>query len=489
MSAPQGFGSGGGLSPTTFLGTYSGSNPSSPANGYWWYRVDLGQIWANVNGSIIPIQSTGAVAIISSNTAIANTDVFNDIIVLPNVTLTIYGNIVFHGNVTILNGATLLSSNPNASSTASQTNNYSFLGNFYLNGTYEIAQYNTDNINSNLTIAMVLASAGANPTISGSGTLNIPSTVTITLNINLTYLGSPSLSGSGTLSIGSGYTLTINTNITWTFNLSGSGSISISSGYTLTIGANITVSNITIAGSGTLNVSSGYTLTVSANITLSISTISGSGTLSVSSGYTLTQGASITLSVSTVNIAGTWANAGYGITIPSGSTVTITITGSFTTASTPGTITVDGTCYWFGAMSPGTTGLPSFPLSIAGSGILVGSPSNSSSGGNSISLSSSTLSANGTSGGATGTGIAPYYKISSLSGSAIGKYALGNYNATATTYVTYVLIYIGTANTSFSINSSLIFTNGSEDIYGDGFSAYNSSGSAGTITITGTLYV
>jgi hypothetical protein len=51
MSAPpQGFGSGGGgLSPATFLGTYSGSNPSAPANGYWWYRIDLGEIWANMN--------------------------------------------------------------------------------------------------------------------------------------------------------------------------------------------------------------------------------------------------------------------------------------------------------------------------------------------------------------------------------------------------------------------------------------------------------
>jgi len=465
MSAPpQGSGgSGGGLSPTTFLGTYSGSNPSSPANGYWWYRIDLGEIWANINGTIIPIQNTGSVTIISSNTTIANTDIYNDIIVTNNATLTIYGNVIFHGNVIIENGSTLLSSNPNASSSAPQTNNYSFLGNFYLNGTYEIAQYNTDNINNNLTIATVLASAGANPTISGLGTLNIPSTVTITLNINLTYSGSPSFSGSGTLSIGSGYTLTISTNVTWTLGL---------------------------AGSGTLSVGSGYTLTISANITISIPNILGSGTLSVSSGYTLTQGASITLSLPIINIAGTWANSGYNITIPSNVTVTVTVTGSLTTASTAGTLTVDGTCYWFGAINTGNnTTLPSFPLSLTGSGIFVGAPSNSSSGGSSISLSSTSISANGTSGSTTSSGIVPYYVLSSVEGSAVGKYGIGHYNSTSNIYATYVLIHIGTANTTFSINSSLIFASNGADNSGKTFEAYNAQASAGTITITGTLYV
>ena len=607
MSAPpQGFGgSGGGLSPSTFLGTYSGSNPSNPANGYWWYRADTGQIWANINGSIMPIQSTGSVTIIGSNTTIANTDVFNDIIVLPNATLTIYGNIIFHGNVTILNGATLLSSNPNASSSSPATNDYLFLGNFYLNGTYEIAQYNTDNINS-ITLTTINSESGANPTISGSGTLNIGSNITLTisenitvtvstisgsgtlvfssgytvtipsgytvtfninstmnasisgsgtlnigsgytlaLNINYTVTSSSvQFSGSGTLTIGSGYTLTINNNITWTLNLAGSGTLSVGSGYTLTVSANISVSIPTISGSGTLSVSSGYTLTVNANVTWtlstlsgagtltinsgytltisanvtisistvsgagtlsvasgytltvsanstwSISTISGAGTLSVISGYTLTQGGAITISIASISIAGTWANAGYGITIPSGATVTVTVTGSFTTASTAGTLTVNGTCYWFGAMNTGNNStLPSFPLNLAGSGILVGAPSNSSSGGNSISLNNTSISANGTSGSTTSTGIVPYYKISSLSGSATGKYGIGHFNATSIIYVTYVLIYIGTANTTFNINSSLIFASNGADNSGKSFEAYNAQASAGTITITGTLYV
>ena len=99
------------------------------------------------------------------------------------------------------------------------------------------------------------------------------------------------------------------------------------------------------------------------------------------------------------------------------------------------------------------------------------------------------MSPNGGAGNGTGTGIAPYYKISSLSGSAVGKYEIGYYNGSNATYTTYVIIYIGTANTSFSINSNLIFASNSADTSGDSFNAFNSSGSAGTITITGTLYV
>jgi hypothetical protein len=464
MSAPQGSGSSGGLSPSTFLGTYSGSNPSNPANGYWWYRVDLGQIWGNINGTIMPLQNTGSVTIISSNTTIANTDVYNDVIVTNNATLTIYGNVTFHGNVIIENGSTLLSSNPNASNSSPATNNYQFLGNFYLNGTYEIAEYNIDNILNSITLTTINSSGGANPTISGSGTLNIGSnTLTISENITVTI---PTISGSGTLSILSGYTLTIN--------------------------ANTTLSIPTLTGSGTLSVSSGYTLTVSVNITLSISTISGSGTLSVSSGYTLTQGASITLSVSTVNIAGTWANAGYGITIPSGSTVTVTVTGSFTTGSSAGTLTVDGTCYWFGTISAasGSSASISFPLNFAGTGIFVSAPSNSTNGtANALSLSSASLSAGGhSSNSATTSGKYEYYTISSLEGSAVGKYYLGLYDSTVSTYAVWLLVYIGTANTSYSINSNLIFSRGSAEASGDTGYAYNSSSSAGSITITGTFY-
>ncbi len=485
MSAPpQGFGTGGGLSPTTFLGTYSGSNPSNPANGYWWYRVDTGQIWMNVNGTIMPVQGTGAVTIISSNTTIANTDVYNDIIVTNGATLTIYGTVVFHGNVIIENGATLLSSNPSASSSSPATNTYSFLGNFYLNGTYTIAQYNTDVINNSITINTITSAGGASPTISGSGTLNIPSGVTLTLNANATLSG---LSGAGTISISSGYTLTLNTNYTITsssLQFTGSGTLSIGSGYTLTISNNVTWA-FSVTGSGTLSVASGYTLTVSANSTWSIANISGSGTLSVASGYRLTQGANMTISIANITVAGTWANAGYGITIPSDATVSWTTTGSLTTASTAGTLTINGTLYYkgisIGYNASSDPGPPSFPLNLAGSGIgMFSTTSTPGSGGNTITLNNTSIAA-GSNDGSASASTAFHITLTAISGSAVGKYGIIQYSSY---YYQVALIYIGTANTTYNVNFSAASNwEGSGTTY-----VRNSSASAGTITLTGTAY-
>jgi len=523
MSAPpQGIGGISGITPSTYVGTFTGSNPSNTTNGQWWYRIDLGQIWMNVNGNATPVQGTGGITVIMSDTTYANTDIFGTVLVTNNATLTIYGNVSFHGDLIIEGGTTLQSSNPNATSSATQTNNYYFYGRFFLNGTYSIAQYNTDNIQTpiNIITTEMIANTTINPTLSGSGTLSIPSNITLTISANITVLisnisGSGTLSvssgytltfntnftltssnvqfsGSGTLSIGSSYTLTISNNITWTLNLAGSGALSVGSGYTLTIDANSTWNISTISGSGTISITSGYTLTINNNVTWSLSTISGSGTLSVSSGYTLTQGASITISLPTINIAGTWANAGYGITIPSAVTVTVTVTGSLTTSSTAGTLTVDGTCYWFGTMSYSNSisGLPSFPLTFSGTGIFIGAPSGSGNGGNASSLSSVALSTGSSSTGPfTGSGIYPYYIISSLEGPAVGKYAIGIDDSTKNIGNIYILIYIGTANTSFNINSNLKFVSNSADISGDSMYAFNSSNSAGTITITGTLYV
>jgi hypothetical protein len=336
----------------------------------------------NVNGAIMPIQGTGAVTIISSNTTIANTDVYNDIIVAKGATLTIYGAVTFHGNVIIENGGTLLSSNPNASSSSPATNNYRFLGNFYLNGTYEIAQYNTDNIVNSITINTITSAGGASPTISGSGTLNIPS------------------------------------------------------------------------------------------------------------GVTLTQGVAITISVSTVSVAGTWANAGYGITIPSGATVSWTTKGSLTTASTPGTLTINGTLYYYGiSLTTGSSsdpGVPSFTLSLAGTGIGLFTSNNTSTGGNSMSLSNASISAgsnSSTSFYASG-GVLARITLTSISGSAVGKYGLETSNGSSAFYQV-MLVYIGTANTTYSVNFTGVATASYSSVV---IYARNASGSAGTITITGTVY-
>jgi hypothetical protein len=380
--------------------------------------------------------------------------------------------------------------------------------------------------------------------LSGSGTVNLGSGYTLTLNTNYTITSSSlQFTGSGTLAIGSGYTLTININITWTLSLSGSGTLSVPSGYTLTLGANITwsmptfptvpinlngytftlaanytitsqpanfsgsgalsvasgytltiLNNLTwalnLAGAGTLSVPSGYTLTVSANATWSIANISGAGTLSVPSGYRLTQGAAMTISIPTITVAGTWANNGYGITIPSGATVSWKTTGSLTTASPAGTLTINGTLYYYGialTWGSGDPGLPSFPLTLAGSGIGLFTTNTSSNGGNTIFLNAVTLSAGTNSSNTTTSSIVyPSAVLTSLSGSAVGKYQLEVYNS-YDGYFPVALVYIGTANNNYSVNFTGVCSSGeshaSYNIY-----ARNGAASAGSITVTGTFY-
>jgi hypothetical protein len=104
-------------------------------------------------------------------------------------------------------------------------------------------------------------------------------------------------------------------------------------------------------------------------------------------------------------------------------------------------------------------------------------------------LSSASLSAGSKSSStATSSGIYPYYVVSSISGSAVGKYYVGSYNSATSYYNAWLLVYIGTANTSFSISTSYNFTRENADVSGGTYYAFNSASSAGAITITGTLY-
>ncbi len=572
-----------------FLGNYSGSNPNS-SNGQWWYRTDTGQILQNINGNIIPVTTAPNTLIISSNQTIGSisvpTVVEQNIIVMPNITLTILGTITFEGTVTVLQGGTLLSSNPQASS-GPVNNYYYFLQSFYLNGTYSIASNNIDVFSYSQTITTI--SGPSSSTITGSGTFHIPNGITATVNANVN-ISVGSVAGKGTLSISSGYTITVNSNSSFSIatvsgsgslvispsyvltfsgsnllpsvltangtlalsgnytlatnitngtgniqvnggyvltvgssltlgfsSVSGAGTLSVSSTYTLTIGANTTLSIATISGAGTiafgantitingnetwsitgmsgtgtLTINSGYTLTLGASYTFDFGTVSGAGTLYVASTYTLTQGAAITLSIANISVAGTWANAGYGITVPSGSTVSWNVSGSITTATTAGTLTVNGTCYWIGSgITPATSNAQAtFTLTLAGTGVFIGSPAGKGTATTAVALSATAIAAGAGDGSAAGTGYIPYYSFSSqaIQGSAVGKYTIGTENTTAATYQGFVLIYIGTAATNFTVSGNFGYT--SADVSGDTIEAFNMTGSAGTITLTGDLYV
>ncbi len=269
--------------------------------------------------------------------------------------------------------------------------------------------------------------------------------------------------------------------------------VTVSNGV-MTINANINISAINsslFSGITTLTVNNPYILTVDESFGLpsTLTTISGGGSISIDSTYTLGLNANLTnLSITSITGAGTFAVGTYNITIPSGYTVSIT-----SLLSGTGTLTVNGTCYYIGSGITTSTGdgQATFILALAGTGIFIGSPTGKGGGTNTITFSASAISANnsGGSGSAIGTGYIPYFSFSAqaIQGSAVGKYTIGDYNSTTGYYHGYVLIYIGTASTNFTITG--YFGLGGTLTSGDTIYAYNQSGSAGTITLTGTLYV
>ena len=533
--------------PTFFLGNFS-TDPANTSSGQWWYNTTTMQIKENINGSI---QILGAFASSFSSTTYITQDTtiggqgitvnYVDLVITNNATLTIAAgsNVNVAGALNITAGASLVLQGATLNIYNALQNAGTFQSTSASDSIQAVQVQNTGVMQIDGTL--YLPSAGYNHilagTISGTGTLNIQGTaVTLigdqlslsisTVNGSGTYqiqqngvctingniaMSVPNVTGTGTVSIASGNTLTVNGNATYSISsLSGAGGLTVASGYTMTFsGTSLTPSTLTVSGTlalsgnytiptnitvptgtGTLSIGSTYTLTINANLTSSLS-FAGAGTLTVASGYTLTQGSAITLSVSTVNIAGTWANAGYGITVPSGSTVLVNVTGSVTTASTAGTLTVDGTVFWYGSgISPqAINAVPIFTLKLAGTGIFLGSPTyTKGTATTAISLSSTAIQANAGDGSATGSGKIPYMAFTSVTGSAAGKYGIGIFNSTAATYAIFILIYVG-GTSAFSIPSGYYLNYTTADTSGDTIEVFNASGSAGTITLTGTAYV
>jgi hypothetical protein len=301
--------------PSYFLGIFSGSDPPS-SNGQWWYRIDLGRIRQNVNGSVIDVTSENVTVIAGSETiGGANVTVTNDVVVLPSSTLVVYGGITFLGHVTVL--GTLVSSNPNASSTAPASNTYTFYNNvLYLSGTYYISEYNNDVIqtSTNAPLSLTNVYASATGVITGAGSLSALSTLALLSN----YIVS-GVTVTGSISLATGLMLYAQNATLSAASVVGSGTLGIPSGYSVT--AENTVLGIYVAGSGTLYVPSGYSVTAE-NATLSVSYFNISGTLYVPSGYSVTIANNFILGSSTVN--GIYALAGPGtLYIPSGYSATI----------------------------------------------------------------------------------------------------------------------------------------------------------------------
>jgi hypothetical protein len=328
--------------------------------------------------------------------------------------------------------------------------------------------------------------------LAGPGTITINSGVTLYINQNINCTLS-TINGNGALQINSGYTFTFSGNNLIPSGLIANGILALSGNYTL--GTSLT------NGSGNLQINSGFTLTVSqpstlgyTPVNLGFNSIMGSGTLTIATDYTLQQVNDLVIGVSTVNVNGVWNNAGYNIIVPSGSTVTW-VSNSITTASTPGTLIVNGAVFWHGdGVSYQTTDtVPTFLLNLSGTGIFIGNMVMSGSAGSAsaiISLSNTSIGPGSSSvNTTTASGGQPYFTFSMIQGNVIGKYGLGVYDITSNTFNIWVLIYLGSTS-AFTNMSGLYWTGNTAGIVsGNTVAVHNASGSAGTITLTGTAYI
>ena len=354
-----------------------------------------------------------------------------------------------------------------------------------------LANINAQNITPNALATNVKTDSAGNV----FANLNAQNIYPISYGYDLVVSGSSlslmSSAGFNSIYIDAGQTLTIPSGVIVIVEgqISGFGQLVVN-GTLIVLGSVSIVHGISISGSGVINILYGSTLSINSNgVEISDVTITGVGTLSVPSGYTLTQTGNVTIAVIVVQVAGTWANAGYGITIPSGATVNWTTTGSITTTSPAGTLTVNGVLYYWGAglTTQSSNAVPTFILKLAGTGIFIASPS--SSGGNgtvTISLSATAIAPNSGVGSVTASGKTPYITLSQVSGSAVGLYGLGIYDTTSNIYSIFCLIYIGTASTTYSVSYA---ANNNQVDNASTTEVFNANGSAGTITLTGTAYV
>jgi len=257
----------------------------------------------------------------------------------------------------------------------------------------------------------------------------------------------------------------------------------------LNINSNINYSNIPTELLNNLtyiNIANGITLTIDINTILpqNIIEISGNGTLLINQGISLTLQSNLTLSVSNINIKG-------NLNIPQNSTITLNVLGNLTTNSNKGNLIVNGTLYWLQSniLPTGTiSSVPSFPLNISGTGIMIAGYNFQSNATNETTFSSTSIPPNTTYGGnyASESGYG-YYNLSQIKGSSSGIYCIGVANGN--NYYANALIYIGKANTVYNVSTSYYWSNYYDPLTGLFISAVNLSGSAGTIYLTGYLMV
>jgi hypothetical protein len=355
--------------------------------------------------------------------------------------------------------------------------------------------------------------------LTGAGTLSIASGVTATISSNISW-GVSHLAGAGILAIGNA-TVTLAVNSEWTisqFSMSNAASTIAIGSYTLSFPGttrwNETATG-TISGSGEVHIDGNLLLNSNDKISnLYVGTLSGSG--SITGGgcgeLKLCNGTNMTLSIATIKLVSNW-NWVSGkitfvgtqtVTIPTNTTVVLATGGidstycvagattSISLASSTSILVVAGS----GKYAQTDSVAASTFSSVTGTGILVESWGwNSNNGGtNNIAFSSTAIAAGANSTGTALSSASCRFKfcLSAIAGSAVGVYGIGRYTADPSNN-SFVRIYIGTANNSYTMPTmtygGLGLASYNTDYSGNTCRARNMTGSAGTITLTGNLYV
>jgi hypothetical protein len=471
--------------------------------------------WADFGASLAPTTAPSSLSglILTSNTTLPPNITVGDLYIANGATVTIPANSFLRvtGTLIIDSGSTLTTAT-SGSGTTLQVN-----GAIYVNGTLTLAKSGdllyaypalvtiwnaTLNVATGAT-AVVMSGmvVWAPSTITGGGTINL--TANMPFACYVTSVGSTNTLGNITIT-GQGYVL-------WESSVTISGTVTVSAqamgqanafygtrsdAATLTVNGFLYYSppysntfligpatsgqsyNPTVTGTGVIWVMSPGTLQLMSNVTVtgsvssSAMTIQGTGTLATS--------ASTTLTLNTASSMWVILSMYGGGSFSWGTSTTLSVHSS-------------SSAYICGAVSAGSTDVQlSYPTNVtpSGTGIIFFAVSNTGTGTNGASYSSASAAAGANyTGNMTATGLIPFYLLTSFTASVTGKYTLGIEDTTATTYVTFLLVYAG-ATSTFSLPPPLgVYTGTSAvDTSGHTIVGRNATGSAGTATISGTLW-
>jgi fibronectin-binding autotransporter adhesin len=323
---------------------------------------------------------------------------------------------------------------------------------------------------------------GSGGTLTGPGTLNIPSSTTFTVAAS-SALDITTVSGAGTLAIGSiSVTIDVSATPTWTVtNVTGSGNVITNGTLTLQVASPAALG---WSGTGTLSVPASTTVSFASGAIISVNL------LTVASTGTVTAVGPITMEPATLGGAGTFDTGSQTITVATNSTwsiQTVTTHGTETLTINTNTLTLqppaaDSNTYSFTFLAYNGTGTLSVGGAFSGYTLRVGVAS--------INTSSGTLTLGGA--GALFLGLldrltlarATTLSIASITGT--GTLATAGFTVTVGAKSNWSMTTLTAASGTLTVSGGATLTLNVANNYAPGWTTYNG---AGALAINDTLTI